>query len=291
MGLRFRHAHPLSTPAVQPRSGYATRAAGPAASPLSAVGARRLGGTAGGGGPGFVWGTTQQQPTDFGHLRRRLTGVLFLVKASHTAHCTASKTLWALEGLAVSCAQFGGGYQLTAGVATMLQGKRVDMMRVWRLALSAVVVAPADGFGGCNLERAESAEAESPPNTQLYALRSRSAANATVAAHATFAAAAGQHPPAGGGPARSPYHAATVSCGITTDAAAAASEAMDMSVSQGPIKTRLKVRLSAQDVLQTRVVRTAPWRVECSAAQSATSSALMRNPATLVLGLHWCKTC
>ncbi len=102
--------------------------------------------------------------------------------------------------------------------------------------------ARADGFGRCNLERAESAEAESPPNTQLYALRSRGAA---AAAHPTFPPAAGQHPSAAG-PARSPHHAATVSGGMLTDAAAAASDAMDMSVSQGPIKTRLKVWRSTQ---------------------------------------------
>ena len=90
----------------------------------------------------------------------------------------------------------------------------------------------ADGFGRCNLERAESAEAESPPNMQLYALRSRGAA--------TFVAAAAPAP-SGGPAARSPHHAATVSGGMLTEATAAASDAMDMSVSQGPIKTRLKV--------------------------------------------------
>ncbi len=102
----------------------------------------------------------------------------------------------------------------------------------------------ADGFGRGNLERAESAEAESPPNTQLYALRSRGAAT-----NATLAAAAGQHLGAAG-LARSPHHAANESGGVMADAAAAASDAMDMSVSQGPIKTRLKVCFPSQLVLQ-----------------------------------------
>ena len=95
-------------------------------------------------------------------------------------------------------------------------------------------MAHADGFGRCTLERAESAEAESPPNTQLYALRSRGAA----AVNHTFAPAAAHLPAA---PARSP-HQPTLSSGMLMDVAAAASDAMDLSESQGPIKTRLKVR-------------------------------------------------
>ena len=85
----------------------------------------------------------------------------------------------------------------------------------------------ADGFERQGIERAESAEAESPPNAQLYALRSRGAA----AANAAFAAAAA-HAPAGPASAAAVQHSAM----------AAASEAMDLSESQGPIKTRLKVQ-------------------------------------------------
>ncbi len=96
----------------------------------------------------------------------------------------------------------------------------------------------ADGFERRGIERAESAEAESPPNTQLYALRSRGAAAAN-----TIFGAASAHVQAG--PARAAVQLSTVSGGgggTVRDVAAAASDAMDLSESQGPIKTRLKVR-------------------------------------------------
>ena len=86
--------------------------------------------------------------------------------------------------------------------------------------------------------RTESAEAESPPSTQLYALRSR-------------AAVAG----VGLGSRAQPSDAisalahilATASGGIR-DSNPAASGVMDLSESQGPIKKRLKVGLQGMRV-------------------------------------------
>ena len=236
---------PCPLPAAQPRSGYATRAAGPPAavpSPLSATGARRVPGSAAGGGPGFGWGTArgvnaqrdrsgaQEIRTDFSDLRRRLTG----------AYRSAFGTALLINGWQAYCVDTP--YQDTHSpfLLALLRWLRpvipYPALRPGNMPATSRSSLSADGFGRHGIERAESAEAESPPNTQLYALRSRGAA----AANSTFGAAAA-HLPAG--PARAAVQHSTVSGGggVVREGAAAVSDAMDLSESQGPIKTRLKV--------------------------------------------------
>ena len=82
-----------------------------------------------------------------------------------------------------------------------------------------------------DLERTESAEAESPPNTQLYALRSRAAA---------AGAGLGSRLQPSDAVSALPHVPVAVSGGIR-DSTPAASGVMDLSESQGPIKKRLKV--------------------------------------------------
>ena len=102
-----------------------------------------------------------------------------------------------------------------------------------------VCATTADAFPQPGIERAESAEAESPPNTQLYALRSRVAIGAFPALPGPSSRA--QAPARG---SLSPgFPPAASGAGPGGGERESVSLAMDLSESQGPIKKRLKVRI------------------------------------------------